>query len=250
VPFLFEFMDQPWLPASLHATLRDVLRFHLRVTLLDYYRWAAESALKAAEQGGIRRVGELGAGAAGFSETLAGLIRDRQVPVEVEVSDLHPNAELYRRLQARFPGIVKARTEPVDFVRTPSEAELVVMSAAFHHIPPGAREGVLRALATKRVMVFESVTRNVHSILGCAVGFLPALLTPLYFLGNAEGRWRRFLWCWLVPAAPLMVAFDGMVSCLRCWTEDEWRRELRRIGLPDQAIAIERRGFSHMISWA
>ena len=250
MPFLFEFMDQSWIPASLHATLRDVLGFHLRVTLLNYYRWAADSTLATAQRTGVHRVSEVGAGAAGFSENLAKLIRERRADVEVEISDLRPDSERYRALEAAFPGILRARTESVDFVSTRSDAELVVLSAAFHHIPWAAREPVLRALSARRVMVFESVTRNVRSILGCAIGFLPAMATPLYFIGTPEGRWRRFVWCWLVPVAPIMVAWDGVVSCLRCWTEDEWRQELTRMGLDESAIAIERRGFSHVISWA
>jgi len=251
-PFLFEFMDQPWIPRSLHATLRDVLGFHLRVTLLNYYRWAAESALQKAEHVGATRVSEMGAGAAGFSETLAAMIQARRAKMGVEISDLRPNVDQYRSLEAAYPGILHAKTEPVDFTVKPlsSTREVVVMSAAFHHIPHEARERVLQAMVPQNVMIFESVTRNLKSMAGCAIGFLPAMVTPLYFIGTASGRWRRFFWCWLVPVAPLMVAWDGVVSCLRCWTEDEWRAELQRLGVNPPAISIERRGFSHVISWA
>jgi hypothetical protein len=252
-PFLFEFMDQKWIPASLHATLRDVLGFHLRVTLFYYYRWAAESALETAEGVGAKRISELGAGSAGFSQTLAELIRQRRADIGVEISDLRPNAQQYRSLEKDYPGILSARMESVDFTTKPvggDDRDVVVLSAAFHHVPPEAREQVLRAMVLRRVMIFESVTRNLKSIAGCAIGFLPAMATPLYFIGRRPGRWRRFVWCWLIPVAPIMVAWDGVVSCLRCWTEDEWRAELQRLGLAKDAIAIERRGFSHVISWA
>jgi hypothetical protein len=250
-PFLFEFMDQPSLPASLHATLREVLAFHLHVTLGYYYRWAARSALDRAEREHLPLVTELGAGAAGFSQTLAALIRDRGDGVQVEISDLRPDAERYRQLEHAFPDLVHARTEPRDFITTPPESReaLVVFSAAFHHIPPADREAAMRTLASRRVMIFESVTRTLPAMLGCAVGFLPALLTPLYFVRTSSGRWRRFLWCWLVPVAPVMVAWDGVVSCLRCWTEAEWRAELRRNGVAESSISFEKRGFSHLIGW-
>jgi hypothetical protein len=252
-PFLFEFMDQEWIPASLHATLRDVLGFHLRVTLFYYYRWAAREALDAARTTGAARVSELGAGSAGFSEALATLIREHASSVRVEISDLRPNTPLYRSLEAQYPGIVHACTEPVDFTTRPHaghERDIVVLSAAFHHVPREERPRVLQAMASRRVMIFESVTRNLKSMVGCAIGFLPAMLTPLYFIGRRSGRWRRMFWCWVVPVAPVMVAWDGVVSCLRCWTEDEWRERLKAAGVGDDAIAIERRGFSHVISWA
>lgn len=251
-PFLFEFMDQEWIPRSLHATLRDVLGFHLHVTLLNYYGWAAESTLRTAGHLGASRVSEMGAGSAGFAQTLAKLIRDRRADMAVEISDLRPNVEQYRSLEAEFPGILHAKTESVDFVSAPDSSgdRVVVLSAAFHHVPYEARERVLRAMAPRNVMIFESVTRNLKSMAGCAIGFLPAMATPVYFFGTREGRWRRFFWCWVVPVAPLMVAWDGVVSCFRCWTEEEWRRELHRLGIQPDAITIERRGFSHVVSWA
>ena len=86
-------------------------------------------------------------------------------------------------------------------------------------------------------------------MIGCALGWLPGLLTPLYFLGTSVGRWRRFLWCWLIPVAPFMVAFDGVISCLRCWTEEEWRNELAKLGMNDSVVSAKHRGFSQMISW-
>lgn len=249
--FLSEFMDQDWVPASLHATLRDVLGFHLRVTLGYYYVWAAKEVLDRAKRLGIRRVAELGAGSAGLSEVLARRIKEEGASLSVEVSDVRPQPSRYRELELEFPGIITVDERPVDFLaeRPASPDVLVLMSAAFHHIPPAQRPRVLAELAVRRVAIFESVTRNAASILGCAIGFLPAMLTPLYFVGQPVGRWRRFFWCWLVPVAPFMVAWDGVVSCLRCWTEDEWREQLADAGVPPERVAIARRRFSHMISW-
>lgn len=251
MPFLFEFMDQAWLPASLHATLRDVLGFHLRVTLGYYYRWAADRAYEVAQRSGIDSVAEVGAGAAGFSERLATLVVREQAPIRVEVSDLRPDAGRYQQLARDFPGVLRAHLESVDLLEwtVPPGRVLVVMSAAFHHVPFALRPGFLQVLARHRVLIFESVTRNVPSMLGCAIGFLPALLTPVYFVRQSSGRWRRFLWCWLIPVAPVMVAWDGVVSCLRCWTEDEWRTQLRQSGVSDGAVRMERRRFSHMVGW-
>jgi hypothetical protein len=244
-------MDQKWIPASLHTTFREVLAFHLRVTLRNYYAWAAVEALKRMDRGGVRRVAEVGAGSAGFAETLAALIQNKHKKAVVEVSDLRPNEARYRELEAAFPGIIRARLDPIDFMRAPAHPSdtLVVMSAAFHHVPPAERASVLSALAGRKVLVFESVTRNTLSMLGCLIGCLPALLTPLYFFRMASGRWRRFFWCWVIPAAPVMVAWDGVVSCLRCWTDEEWRQQLRALGVKSESVSIERRGLSHMVSW-
>lgn len=244
-------MDQEWIPASLHRTLREVLGFHLRLTLGYYYRWAARRAFERARREGLPVVVELGAGAAGFSETLARLIREERSPLKVEISDLRPDAARYRELEVAFPGILTSTPEPIDFIRGPYPPDnaLVVMSAAFHHIPPESRREVLQALARRRVSIYESVTRKFLAIVGCAIGFLPALATPVYFWGTRLGRWRRVFWCWVVPAAPLMVAFDGVVSCLRCWDVPQWREQLSAAGVAPATIRSEDRRFSHVIEW-
>jgi hypothetical protein len=249
-PFLAEFMDQRWIPASLHATLRDVLAFHLHVMLGDYYGWAAGRAIDRAGRTGVRQIAEIGAGSAGFSRTTAGRIRAGGHDLRVSVSDLHPQPDLYRDLEREYPGIVSAAVEPVDFLARPPAADaIVVLSAAFHHVPPAERPRMIGALAARRVMVFESVTKNALSMAACALGFLPAIATPVYFARAPSGRWRRVFWCWIVPVAPLMVAWDGVVSCLRCWTEEEWRRALAAAGVEPARVAVERRGLSHMIAW-
>jgi len=249
--FLFEFMDQQWIPASLHATLREVLEFHHKVTLSYYYAWAAREVLKRAETTVIERVIELGAGSAGFSQTLALSIRDQKKNLQVEICDLRPDVDRYRELEKLFPGLLRARMEPVDLtVWTPPPGRLLlIMSAAFHHIPPRRRSPVLASLIKHPTMIFESISRNLVSMIGCALGCVPGMLTPLYFFKRSAGRWRRFIWCWFLPVAPFMVAFDGVVSCLRCWTEEEWRKALGKLGMSGSSIVLQRRGLGHMISW-
>ena len=34
-------------------------------------------------------------------------------------------------------------------------------------------------------------------------------------------RWSRLLWTYLVPVIPLVLLFDGIVSCLRSYRPDE-----------------------------
>src|SRR4029079_6869281 len=117
---------------------------------------------------GARRVVELGAGSAGFSEALARLVRQSGVPIEIAVSDLRPQPARYRALEAEFPGVIRARTEPFDFVQHASALDdaVVVMSAAFHHVPPNERGRVIGALGAARYRIIaESVTQNLPSMM-------------------------------------------------------------------------------------
>ena len=40
---------------------------------------------------------------------------------------------------------------------------------------------------------------------------------------------RRLLLTYVLPVLPACVAFDGAVSCLRTWTDEEWLAMARRV---------------------
>jgi hypothetical protein len=91
---------------------------------------------------------------------------------------------------------------------------------------------VLAALvgSAERVMVFEPLRKTLLSMLFVLGSTVPALLLPLWFLPRA-GRLRRFLWCWLVPIAPVIFWWDGLVTCTRLWTNREWQEALAQLNL-------------------
>jgi|SRR5581483_8691290 len=226
--FLFEFLDLGWLPDSLLLTLRDVLELCLEDRFLGYYRSVVDELLEIVSREGETNLMELGAGTAPLSRRLALRLQSRgSSPLVVEVSDLYPDHDLYRALEKEFPGVVKPHYQPVDFARTlPAKSgSLLVFSASFHHIPFEQRMAVLQTLAEHRVVVFEPVRPNLWAVLLCMLDFFPGLLTPLFFLKKrTSGHGRRFLWCWAIPIAGLMVGWDGIVSLLRVWRPDEWQQ--------------------------
>lgn len=251
LPHLFEFMDVAWLPSGLRATMRDILECGNSKPFRPYYDWVADEVLRVTADGRYQRIVELGAGTAPITRHLA---RDpRSDGLSLIVCDGNPDEPAYRELQSRYPDKVDPRYEPVDFSQPHSwgPGTLLVLSGTFHHIPARQRPQVLETLdqSADRVMIFEPLRKTLSSILFVFLSLFPALLVPLWYLGR-PGRLRRVLWCWLVPMVPLMFWWDGIASCLRMWTREQWDGNLRQVFSCRHEITISRsRLFSQCVSW-
>ena len=96
------------------------------------------------------------------------------------------------------------------------------MFDAFHHLRPEQARAMLADAVAKGegVGVFECGSRSLLMLLG-------ALGTPLRVLVLAPFirpfRWSRLFWTYLVPALPLVLMFDVIVSCLRVYSAPELR---------------------------
>lgn len=224
-PHFFEFMDLPWLPASLRQVLRDILDCGNGRPFRGYYDWVVSETLRVAAEHGLVTVVELGAGTAPITRRLAADFRS--TGLSLVVCDLHPDLNLYDQLERQSPGRVVALRHPVDFSLPQKWAPktLLVLSATLHHIPTEERPAVLAALAQSAdaVLVFEPLRRTILSALFCLLSVIPALLTPLFQV-NRPGWSRRIVWCWLVPVGPLLFVWDGLLSCWRQWTAEDWHR--------------------------
>jgi hypothetical protein len=238
LPHLFEFMDLKWLPASLHATLREILECGNARPFRPYYEWVADAAHREVTAANLDSVVELGAGTAPISRVMASQLKLDQL--QLVVCDSQPDRATYEDLARRFPGIIVPRYESVDFSQPQQwpEKSLLLLSGTLHHIPEEPRRHVLANLVSsgRHVMVCEPLRKTLPSAAFVLLSAIPAVLLPLWFLGR-PGRVRRFIWCWLLPVAPVIFWWDGLISCLRMWTAKQWRdaiQEAAPVGTPFQ----------------
>jgi len=223
---LLEIAEQPWCPRAVRDGLTDYLAF-----VVDRGRaYAAAVPLLARALDATRpsvsapaAVVDLASGAGGPWKALAAELAELDVPVRVCLTDLHPNADAYARLAAESGGAVAGRAEPVPADAVPPALYgFRTMFSAFHHFAPAAARRVLADAAARGagIAVFEATRRDVRAV-------VLTLLTPLLVLLATPFirpfRWSRLLWTYVVPAIPLVVLFDGVVSCLRTYTPDELR---------------------------
>jgi hypothetical protein len=226
---LFEVEDQPWCPEFLRAAITDFLR-----ALMEWfapYAAAAPLLARALAQVGETEVVDLCSGSGGPWRDLLRRISSAGGPaVQVRLSDLYPNHVAYARLGRLSGGCITGEPESVDATAVPARLTgFRTLFTALHHFPPDTARAILADAVGQRrgIAVFEITRRSPLGLLGML--FLPVLallLTPFI----RPIRWDRLFWTYLVPVVPLVVWFEGSVSCLRTYTPAELRQLVAGFG--------------------
>ena len=237
---LIEVHEQAWCPAVLRDGLRGVLA--QIASKLPGYDAIVDDLLEAMASVGTREIVDLCAGAGGPWPRLApSLCRDPRID-SVLLTDLFPDAQAMTAMQRETGGFVRGHGESVDALDVPPELTgLRTLFTAFHHFGPEHAEQLLRdaAEAGRGVAILELTQRTVLVTAIIAVATVPLGFMLIPFVRPL--RLGLLLWTYVIPAIPLLLAFDGVVSCLRSYTPEElealgrraaphyrWRAGLRR----------------------
>lgn len=184
---------------------------------LQQYRAAAPLLERALIATGSLHVIDLCSGGAGPWLQLGPQLQRRLGrPVPVVLTDLYPREQA----SSPAPGIVVAPFA-VDATAAPAWLPgLRTLFTALHHFdPPTARAILQRAVDQGQgIAVFEQTRR---SVLGLATMLVLPLLAWLIAPWLRPFRWSRLFWTYVLPAIPLVLMLDGMVSCLRTYEPDE-----------------------------
>jgi hypothetical protein len=105
------------------------------------------------------------------------------------------------------------------------------MFSAFHHFRPHEAREILREAVRRKegIAIFEATRRSAQAIIATALA--PALLllcTPLI----RPFRLSRLFWTYVVPAIPMIVFIDGVISCLRTYSPTELCRMASELKVP------------------
>ena len=216
---LLEIEDQPWCPASIRDAATDYLQFI--VEQFKPYRAIAPQLAGAIAGTDGSRVVDLCSGAGGPWRSLLSDVASRGVRVEVTLTDLYPNAAVMRETNSAEGSRRHYHVAAVDATDVPEALTgFRTMFASFHHFAPDAAHRILSDAVSKRggIGIFELTERRPAAMLGM-------LLTPIMLWLVTPRirpfRWSRLFWTYLVPAVPLVVMYDGIVSCLRTYTPRE-----------------------------
>jgi len=235
----FEWNDQPWLPETLRRAETEYLA--TVIALARPFAPLAPRIAQVLDRAGTDRVVDLASGGAGPWPGLAAAIDTaRGRAPAVTLTDLYPNQRAFER--AATAGLAHEPT-PVDARAVPPHLSGVrTMFDALHHLRPGDARAVLADAhrAGAPIVIAEATSRRLAPILGSLL-FVPLavlLLTP------AIRPWSlsRLVFTYLVPVLPLLILWDGIVSCLRTYRPDELRALTRGLdGYRWEAGEIRRR---------
>ena len=117
------------------------------------------------------------------------------------------------------------------------------MFSSLHHFDPDEARAILADAFQKRegIGVFEAARPKLKTVL--LVTGVP-LLALKAALQQRPFRRRLFFWSWIVPVVPTVLWLDGVLSCLRSYSEADMRELIAELKAPDYAweVGIDRGG--------
>jgi hypothetical protein len=228
---LIEIHDQPWFPSFLRDQVTDDLQIILNI--VRPYADILPQLREGIEHSGADRVLDLCSGAGGPWPWLADALARNGLSIRAEMSDKYPNAQARARVQTNSANL-HYREEAVDATRVPrSLGGFRTLFTSFHHFPSEQAREILRdAVASGQgIGVFEIPGRRPLTLLLLPlVPIADIVLVPFLRPRPLSRATWRLVWRWLIPIIPLVLFFDGIVSCLRAYSPSELRELASGLG--------------------
>ena len=231
-----ELHEQPWFPSSLRNDVTDAVQFGFN--LLKAYVPIApllQSLIDSVGGGTNDRqsVVDMCSGGGGPWLELSRELRcggtGNSADLQIWLTDKYPNIEAFKSLSAASDCHITYYPESVDAMDVPPTLKgLRTMFTSFHHFPPEDARAILQNAvdAGESVGIFE-ITKRAPSAIG--VIFVGVLLMFLHTPRIRPFRWSRLLWTYLIPIIPLVLLFDGVVSCLRTYRPQELQEIVEKL---------------------
>ncbi|MEM6471501.1 MAG: hypothetical protein AAF802_18205 [Planctomycetota bacterium] len=214
---LIEFHEQPWVPQLLREGVTDYLRFVTEIA--GHYKAVAPLVTTLLEEQPEKQIVDLGSGAGGGWRKLHPMLEDSlREPVRITLTDRNPNLAAFESGFESFSGRISYRAEPVDARDVPEDLKgLRTMFNIFHHLRPDDARSVIADADAKNqpLLIVEVLEKSfIQAVLILILAPIFALiLTPFI----RPFRVSRIVLTYLIPALPLMIAWDGFVSVLRLY---------------------------------
>ncbi len=225
---LIEIHEQPWCPASLRDALTDYLQFAIESG--NPYGAIVERLKQSVLRARATRIIDLCSGGGGPWRRLHREFASTNFPIEVCLTDKYPNLAAFRLAQAESGGKLSFCSEPINADNVPRDLNgFRTFFSSFHHFKFEDARAILNDAAQQRqgVGVFEATARKPLAIL---LMFLTPLIVLLVTPLIRPFRWTRLFWTYVFPLVPLIVLWDGVVSCLRTYSPAELRELTNGLG--------------------
>ena len=229
---LVEIHEQPWCPAAVRDGATDCLNI-IAIWGMQYKN-ILPKLRQAFEQSQTRRIIDLCSGGGGpWLQLYRYFDQDSTQPLEIVLTDLYPNLPGMRAAAQRSHGQIRFVETPVDATQLGPQLDgFRTLFTSFHHFPPHIARAILRDAVRQAqgIGIFEQ-TRRSPLALGVML-FLP-LIALLVVPFIRPFRPSRLFWTYLLPAIPLVLCIDGIISCLRTYSEREMAEMIAEVdGVP------------------
>jgi hypothetical protein len=224
---LIELHEQPWFPLSLRHEITDALQFGLN--RLKVYAPIAPLLQSSFDSTQCRSIVDMCSGGGGPWLDLSRRLQPNVQDFHILLTDKYPNIGAFQNVRVISENHIAFCPNPVDAIRVPGDLEgFRTMFTSFHHFPPEEARAILQNAvdAGQSIGIFE-ITRRAASTIALMFpwALLPFAFTPLI----RPFRWSRLFYTYVIPIIPLVLLFDGVVSCLRTYRPQELREILKKL---------------------
>ena len=221
---LFEFEDFNWVPSFMRDEMTNYLGDALKTS--RQFEPVTKLLVPILSKLKIDTIIDLCTGSGIPGKLLSSEIsKDLSVPIKLVLTDKFPNSESMKR-------IVETNSENIEAIYQSVDARDIGLNIsgfrtlfnALHHFNPQDAFQILNDASQKNepIGVFEIVDRKL---------FLPFLifspigyLLSVFFGLKSNGLFSlKFLFLYLIPIVPLMIIWDGLVSCLRAYSKSQMK---------------------------
>jgi hypothetical protein len=218
---LFEFIDQRWFPEIIRNYETDFLQFLSNKTKL--FVPIAPALLKGLKTTNDTHLLDLGSGGGGAFLSLNEELIKQEPSIQIKLSDYYPNKDAFQYTvdQAKNISFIE---HSVDARNVPKELTgFRTLFLTFHHFRPTDAQAILQnAIDSKAgIAIVEAQERSFKSILAMSFSWLSVLLTTPFIRPFSFGR---ILFTYIIPIVPIFTVWDGIVSSLRTYSEDELKQ--------------------------
>lgn len=226
-----ELHEPSWLPSSLRDEITDALQFGL--SLLKAYAPIAPLLQSVVDSTRSQSIVDMCSGAGGPWSGLSRKLQEDAPTLHVWLTDKYPNLRAFQNVRSAAENHVAYYPDSVDAMKVPGELQgFRTMFSSFHHFPPAQARAILQNAvdAKQGIGIFEVTSRTASAIAMMFLWFLtPFLFTPAI----RPFRWSRLLYTYVLPIIPLVLLFDGLVSCLRTYQPGELRELIDGLAAPE-----------------
>lgn len=225
-----ELEDLSRFPALLRDGGTAYLAFATRIS--GHAKVLAPKLAEALKAAGTTEIVDLCSGGGGPVGLIADELHAQGVHVHVTLTDRFPNLRAYAHAAEGSGDRIGWETSPVDATAVPPHLTgLRTIFNAFHHFRPDAARAILAdaAHAGRPIAIFELVSREPVLLLAILTSPLVVTLTVPFW---RPFRWWWLLFAWVIPLLQPFILWDGVVSWLRIYGEDELRELVAGIDAP------------------
>jgi hypothetical protein len=226
-----ELHEQPWFPPTLRNEITDALQCGSEI--LRAYAPISVLLQRALDATRCCSIVDVCSGSGGPWLDLSQRLRGGKSPYRIWLTDRFPNLAAFEKVKAASANVIDFYRTSVDAMKVPVElGGFRTMFSSFHHFPPAQARAILQSAVDARqgIGIFEITSRTPSAVCMMFLWFLtPFLFTPFIrpFL------WSRMFYTYVLPIIPLVLLFDGLVSCLRTYRTPELRELIHGLAVTE-----------------